>query len=94
MRSTRFERETSNASAIVFVANRPVEAMANARSVFFVGELHSFAQNLDFKRLLAKDALKFADLLLEIADFGGAYDVIVSFDGFSASFGHTAPPVE
>jgi len=53
----RFERGTSKVSAIVFMANRPVAATANAISVFFVGQLHRLAQDLVFHGLLAKNAL-------------------------------------
>jgi hypothetical protein len=44
----RFDRDTAKVSETVFTANRPPEAMANAISVFFVGELDGLAQDLDF----------------------------------------------
>jgi hypothetical protein len=47
-RSIRFDRDTANVSQIVFTANLPPEAMANAISVFLLREFDGLAQNLDF----------------------------------------------
>lgn len=63
IRSTRFDRVTSNVSAMVFTANRPPVAMANAISVFFAHEVDGLTQDLDFHRFLAEHTLQLANLL-------------------------------
>src|SRR5271170_2710061 len=67
---------------------------ASARSVFFLGDLESFPQDLVLQGLLPQHALELPDALLQRPNLSATDHGIVHPNRFLPTFGHTASPPE
>jgi hypothetical protein len=71
---SRLDRATPSVLAAAFTGNRRAATVARAAAVFFgIGALQRLAQDLGLERLLAEQAVQFADLLLKRAIVGGRH---------------------